>query len=143
MRFCYYSFYDLLYFFSAVFTPEGMWLALQMSHMVVPGNHGRRSLQLYISQEVETYQQARDIFRKYVKVKTGTIYYLIDWDDIRTLMLTDTGLAVTVKSSHAMKVNNATIVQNKNWVSFLLLIIVHLRKNCMLPFENVLRVFGW
>lgn len=59
-------------------------------------------------------------------------------------MFTATGLAITVKSSHPVKVNNDCIVQKKkNLVSFLLLIIAHLREEQHAAcFENALCVFG-
>lgn len=33
-----------------------------------------------------------------------------NWDDINSLVFTATGLAISVKSSHAMKVNNAGFI---------------------------------
>lgn len=59
-------------------------------------------------------------------------------------MFTATGLAIPVKSSCEMTVNNDAVVQKiKNLVSFLLFITVHLREELHAEcFENVLYVFG-
>lgn len=59
-----------------------------------------------------------------------------NWDDTSSPVFAATGLVISVKSSDAMKVNNAGFIspQKNHWVCFPLLITVHLREEryCML-----------
>lgn len=109
-RFCNHTFYIFYYIFLSCSYP---WRDVTSITDVAHGSSQKpwgRSLHQYVSQESRPTSKLETQSENVCESQDRDYVLFDNWDDISSPVFAATGLAISVKSSHAMKVNNAGFI---------------------------------